>query len=228
MLKKLISISLVAMMLSVSAFANPYFASFDASVTAEASDEFAFKYAESKITSVTEGTTVHSADLSATKWDGKTATDIAELTTTTIGEKEYYQITSGADLAGFANYVNSAESATDTPMLANAILVNDIDLGGENWIDYGIGKSYNYGGHFEGNGHTIYNFYIKGANVDKIGGLFNQFGKTESGKISNLNFVNAQHISTYTQNNTNSTRNVISVGYMVGAGAVIENVNVSG
>ena len=76
MLKKLISISLVAMMLSVSAFANPNIALFDASVSAEASDEFAFKYAESKITSVTEGETTHLADL--TPWDGKTATDIAE------------------------------------------------------------------------------------------------------------------------------------------------------
>ena len=227
MLKKLISISLVAMMLSVSAFANPGIALFDASVSAEASDDFTFKYAESKITSVTEDTTVHSADLSATKWDGSTATAIADLTTTTIDGKEYYRIYTGADLAGFGKYVQTATSDDKTPREKNAVLMNDIDLGGKNWKDHQIGNdSWNYTGHFEGNGHTIYNFYIKGGDTASVGGLFKIFGSSAGGRLSNLNFVNAKHDVQYDGGNTNKTRFAILTGLM--QGGTVENVNVSG
>ena len=243
MFRKLLSVSLVAVMLSVTAFANPELATLDASLTANA--EGVFTYAESKITSVTEGDATHLPLAELTPWqsDEVTATPIADLKTTEIDGKTFYMITNGADLAGFANYVNEytgegADAVFSHPS-ANAILMNDINLNSKSWKNYRIAKGFTYTnskgttvekqnkytGIFDGNGHTIYEFYISEKSpAGGQGGLFRRIGT--GAVVKNLNFENATAISTYTTNCTSTTYTSIVCGEMTGG--TIQNVSVSG
>ena len=83
----------------------------------------------------------------------------ADLGTTTIGGKTYYQIGSAADLADLAKKVNGGE------FTANAVLTGNIDMSElTEWTaigDWGaISKTSSacYKGHFDGQGYTINNF----------------------------------------------------------------------
>lgn len=79
--------------------------------------------------------------LEENQWDGKTLTEPAE-------EEGVYQIGTGAELAWFANAVNSGSTS------AKAVLTADIDLAGGNWTS--IGTSANkFAGTFDGQGHKI-------------------------------------------------------------------------
>ena len=249
MFRKLLSVSLVAVMLSVTAFANPELATLDASLTANA--EGVFTYAESKITSVTEGDATHAAEL--TPWDGKAATVAPD----GDGSPENpYQIKDGADLAWFANHVNEYTGAGADAVFnnksANAILMNDINLANatgsvNNWEDFRIAKGLKYkndsnkdtlkqneySGTFDGNGHTIYNFYISAQSPTyDQGGLFRKIGT--GAVVKNINFENAKAVSNYyyhdsttnKDNTTTETYTAIVCGYMVDG--TIQNVSVSG
>lgn len=78
-------------------------------------------------------------------WDGKTKTEPA------IAEG-IYQISNGAELAWYAEQVNSGKPQ-------DAIVVADISLGGFDWTPIGT-SSKPFSANFDGNGHTISDLYI--------------------------------------------------------------------
>ena len=105
----------------------------------------------------------------AGSWDGKTRTEPA------LDENGVYQITSGSELAWFADAVNRGSAD-----ICGA-LCNDISLGGKSWTPIGDGVAFT--GSFEGNGYRI-----RGLNVDlnrSYAGLFGQTGGSGQ-KIQNL------------------------------------------
>ena len=83
-------------------------------------------------------------------WDGTTKT---EPKTDANG---VYQISTGAELAWFAQTVNGGKGGI------SAVLTRDIDLAGYNWTPIGTNKSNsaNFTGSFDGQGHTVDNLYI--------------------------------------------------------------------
>jgi hypothetical protein len=68
-------------------------------------------------------------------------------------------------------------------------LMINIDLNGIQWSPIGNWVSgadyYNFGGHFDGNGHTISNLYINSNELERMG----LFGSTDGGSISNLGII---------------------------------------
>lgn len=80
-------------------------------------------------------------------WDGVTLTQ----PTLTDG---VYQIGTGAELAWFANQVNSGSSSI------RAVLTADIDLAYYNWTPIAQTTSNTFAGSFDGQGHTVNNFGI--------------------------------------------------------------------
>ena len=83
-------------------------------------------------------------------WDGKTATEPAK------DANGVYQISSGAELAWFAQQVNKGGNAK-----ISAVLTNDIELAGFEWTPIGMnswGKK--FAGSFDGQGHKISNLFI--------------------------------------------------------------------
>ena len=83
-------------------------------------------------------------------WDGTTKT---EPKTDANG---VYQISTGAELAWFAQTVNGGKGGI------SAVLTKDIDLAGYNWTPIGTNKSNSahFTGSFDGQGHTVDNLYI--------------------------------------------------------------------
>ncbi len=74
-----------------------------------------------------------------------------------------YEIGDGAELAWFADAVNSGAGAN-----YSAVLTDDIDLGGEAWIPIGSGAK-PFGGSFDGGGFTVSGLAVSGINY---AGLF--------------------------------------------------------
>lgn len=231
MKKKIMVAVMLTMMLTINAFAAPALMTVNAE-TASSAD--VFTYGESKIEKITEADgTEHLADLTA--WGGSAAAEAP--TTTVIGEVTYYQIEDGADLAWFADFVNTNTGTENAPayanLSANAVLVNDINLNSKNWADYIIAKcnktsttrsGQEYSGIFDGQGHTIYNFYVRYSDSTNVGGLFHNI---TGGTLKNVNFINARHSSQYSNGPSNNTRTAIVTGYL-GSNAVVDNVRVSG
>ena len=89
-----------------------------------------------------------------------------------------YQISNGAELAWFAEHVNSAKS-TDKTNLDSAVLTADIDMAGYPSIMIGTSSSYPFGGVFDGNGKTISGINISAAS-GTIYGLFKYVGGSVS------------------------------------------------
>ena len=81
-------------------------------------------------------------------WDGKTATEPAK------DASGVYQISSGAELAWFAQQVNKSGNTK-----ISAVLTSDIDLAGFEWTPIG-NNSKKFGGSFDGQGHKISNLFI--------------------------------------------------------------------
>jgi hypothetical protein len=103
-------------------------------------------------------------------WDGTTLTEPQAV-------EEVYQISNGAELAWFANKVNSGTYE------ANAALVADIDLGDYTWTPIGgalTGTAYT--GTFAGNNHDVKGIYINGSTL-RYQGLF---GYTNKANISGV------------------------------------------
>ncbi|MDR3338632.1 MAG: T9SS type A sorting domain-containing protein [Candidatus Symbiothrix sp.] len=101
-------------------------------------------------------------------WDGITRTEPQKVTQEESdvmdgvfeGLLDYYKITSGYELAWFANAVNTSTTANKQNEYA-AVLVNDIDLGSFSWTRIGNNTTaYQYKGKFEGNNKTIEGLYI--------------------------------------------------------------------
>jgi len=102
-----------------------------------------------------------------------------------------YQIGTAAELWGFAQIVNGTNGQVQT-LNANAVLTADIYMEGEaggNWIGMGNGSGSPYGGTFDGQGHTINNFYMKDRSTRF--GLFNsiQEATVKNFKINGEIFV---------------------------------------
>ena len=75
----------------------------------------------------------------------------------------YYLISTGAELAWFADKVNTETVATEN----NALLVNDIDLGDYQWTPIGASAAARrYRGTFDGGNHTVKGLYIRATNTD--------------------------------------------------------------
>ncbi len=216
MFKKCISLTLaISMLISVCGIVFP-------GTVANAGGTYT--YAQSYITEIVDSNGItHSAELEA--WDGKTVTQPA------VGdgsEENPYQISTGAELAWFANYVNQSSSDDTSYREACAILTNDINLNSQNWYAFRIGKSYNYVGQFDGQGHTIYNLYINSDNASSQGGLFRFIGlSSQNATVKNINFTNANIVSNYTGTSGDSHIGILS-GSVAYANTVIENIRVSG
>ena len=134
----------------------------------------------------------------AATWDGKTVTAV------TPNDDGIYEIRTGAELAWFAQQVNSGEGAG-----YNAVLMNDISLNWCDWAPIGTSNTKAFKGSFDGNSHVIGDLYINATATNQ--GLF---GYISAATIQNLGVTGSV---TSTGNN---------VGGIVGWGAgkfVIEN-----
>ena len=80
-------------------------------------------------------------------WDGVTKTEPK------ADENGVYQITSGDELAWFADQVNQGKGSL------NAVLCNDISLGGKYWTPIGKSADKTFSGTFDGQGHVIRGLY---------------------------------------------------------------------
>lgn len=103
-------------------------------------------------------------------WDGTTKTEPA------IADG-VYQIKTGAELAWFADNVNTTKNYT-----ASAVLCNDIELAGYDWTPIGgTATSTAFKGSFDGQGHTVRGIYVNTTATYKA-----FFGYTTNATIKNL------------------------------------------
>ncbi len=105
-------------------------------------------------------------------WDGSTTAE-------PISIDGIYQISNGEELAWFSD-----KSKTSADI--NAVLTNDIDLGGQNWTPIGIAANGyvtdSFTGTFDGQGHTISNLHINTSNA-----FYGLFFCVYGGTVKNLN-----------------------------------------
>lgn len=104
-----------------------------------------------------------------------------------------YQITSGAELKGFADLVNGEEPGAKGILTKN-ITLNEPGDYVQKWTPMGASSSAAFTGDFDGNGKTITGLYMDGE--DAISGLFGYVGKT--GSIHDLTIADASVKSTKT------------------------------
>lgn len=94
-----------------------------------------------------------------------------------------WQISTGNELAWFAEYINGMQTTEVSDASYNAVLTKDIDLGGEmNWTPIGPNSYKAYSGVFDGQGHTVSGLYINTTSACQ--GLFGKI--TLSAVIKNL------------------------------------------
>lgn len=105
-------------------------------------------------------------------WDGVTKTEPE------TNKDGVFQITSGSELAWFADQVNQGHGDLC------AELVNDISLGGKIWTPIGKSDDSPFAGSFDGMGHTIRGLYIDVE--DTYVGLFGIVSGGSGQKIQNL------------------------------------------
>ncbi len=119
-------------------------------------------------------------------WDGKTMTEPES-------KEGVYQIADAANLAWFANNVNTKGG------INNAVLLNDIDLGDFEWTAIGNTSSKPFSGVFTGCNHRVGGLFINDPNNDNRG-LFGYArgtasspsaitGVTVDGKVSGKRYV---------------------------------------
>lgn len=106
-------------------------------------------------------------------WDGK-STKEPELV------EGYYQISNGAELAWFAQLVNSGVTGAK----ANAKLCDDINLGNHNWTPIGSSSKIPYTGSFDGQEHVVRGLRIESG--DTYSGLFGIVYGDEKQSIENF------------------------------------------
>ena len=142
----------------------------------------------------------------------------AQLSTTTIDGKTYYQIAFAEDLAEFASLVNGGD------FTANAILTDDIDMADmiemNGWTAIGDwstvdGANACFKGHFDGQGHTI-----TGFNATSSHNYYGIFGVVSDCVIENFTIegtivINSDYgyaggIAAYARDKTPTIRNVHS------------------
>lgn len=101
-------------------------------------------------------------------WDGKTKKEPQ------VNEEGSYLISNGAELAWFADKVNSIGGEL------SAELVNDIELGNFEWSPIGT-SSKSFSGKFNGNGHSVSEIYVNN-NINNQG----LFGYVNNGHIEGV------------------------------------------
>ncbi|MCH5245943.1 MAG: Ig-like domain-containing protein [Muribaculaceae bacterium] len=115
-------------------------------------------------------------------WDGVTKT---EPQTNELG---FYEITTPAELAWFAENTNNKGENQ------NATLLSDLHLGNFDWTPIGTGSTTAFTGNFEGNGHTISGLYINNPKASYMG-LFGYInGASVSGITVNGSVSGKQHV----------------------------------
>jgi len=116
-------------------------------------------------------------------WDGKAKTRPSK--TEMVGKKEFFLIENEANLAWFADSVNSTEGSVS----ANAKLVANLDMGQNLFVPIaaGIGAT-SFAGVFDGNGHTISNLYIDAEKIGKVENKFCPEGKSNC-NAQNVGFI---------------------------------------
>lgn len=93
-----------------------------------------------------------------------------------LNENNFYEIKTPAELAWFAENVNSKSNTQD------AILLNDLHLGNFDWTPIGNSSSSPFKGNFKGQGYTIEGLYINSAKTNYLG----LFGYMNGGSISGI------------------------------------------
>lgn len=128
-------------------------------------------------------------------WDGKTKTEPA------INEEGVYLISNGAELAWFADKVNSSSGNF------NAELTDDIELGNFDWTPIG-NSSKRYSGTFNGAGHSVSEIYVKtSTNYQGLFGYVSDArieGVVVSGSVSGKQYVGG--LAGYAAGNTSIDR----------------------
>lgn len=109
-------------------------------------------------------------------WDGETKTEPEEI-------EGVYQIGSAEELAWFAAYVNSLGDADTGVVEVDAVLLQDIDLGGQSWTPIGDTEYIvnAYAGTFDGQNHSV-----TGLKIDTTDTCFGLFRYVKGGTIQNL------------------------------------------
>ena len=112
----------------------------------------------------------------STPWDGTTKT----APTITDG---VYQISNGAELAWFADEVNTQAAKESGLVTLNAVLTDDIDLGSKEWtpISNTSYVVYAYAGTFDGQGHSISHLKVTATKAN-----YGLFGLVNGATIQNL------------------------------------------
>jgi hypothetical protein len=107
------------------------------------------------------------------QWDGYSVTEPKS-------ENGVYQISTGAELAWFAQKVNSGSTGI------SAVLTGDIDLMNCQWTPIG-NSTKNYAGTFDGKNYTIDNLYINYSSTAKnVSPYLGLFGYMKGAKLSNF------------------------------------------
>lgn len=147
-------------------------------------------------------------------WDGAIASEFAG----GDGTQEHpYQIATGAQLAKMNRLINNS-TVNATYGACYYELIADIDL---NYLSFlnptGFSANYSFSGGFDGNNHTIYNFYSRASTYAGF------FGYFKGSYIKNLNLVNVDVASTTKQKAVGAL-----VGMVEGEYVEISNITVSG
>lgn len=124
-------------------------------------------------------------------WDGTVDTDLAMV-------DGVYQITSAAELAGFAQLVNTGD-ATMTAIGTSVELTTSVNLADVEWEPIGSCNGTYFKGTFNGNGNTIYNLAVNNEDTDAnaTSGLFGWSDSPSPITVSNLTIdgatINGHH-----------------------------------
>lgn len=123
-----------------------------------------------------EGEMVFKVEMVAsdTSWDGET---MAEPTRDAEGT---YLISNGAELAYFANMVNTEAAAS-----RSAKLTAEINLGNYEWIPIGEKSAKSFIGEFDGQGHAVKNLYVNNPAAN-YQGLFGNLKSGDNNAVSTI------------------------------------------
>lgn len=145
----------------------------------------AFKLGSSTASEIKDGIVTKTIKLTKAAegaWDGQRKSE-PEL------KGDVYQIGTGAELAWFAEAVNSGNASI------NGELVKDIDLAAHEWTSIGS-ASQKFTGTFDGNQNRIYNLYIGYSSTTTTSPYQGLFGYVNNSEISNLRLSGAVSMET--------------------------------